>query len=174
MGDEFIASIRGVVSSRRQALIDMVFGVLDTAENGKILADLLAPRFRAQGHPDVAAGRLPPDQAVSNLLSQFDGVNRNGLVSRAEFSSYYKNISGLIANDDEFELMLRNSWQIGTGMMQGADYPRILVTLADGTQRVVRLEDDQGLDMRRFSSVKAKLEAQGIFNVVSFAQTDEP
>lgn len=169
--DEFLVSIRGVVNSRRQKLISMAFDVLDRTGDGVIQVDDLAQCFDVQGHPDVAEGRLPQEAGLGHFLSQFDGADQNGIVTRQEFLEYYRNVSASIDDDDYFELMIRNAWHItgGSGQYQNTANTRILVKLADGTQQVVTLEHDLGLDMRNAAAVKAQLKAQGITNVVSFS-----
>lgn len=168
--DEFLVAIRGVINPRRQALINLAFDVLDTTGDGRITVDDIAEQFSAKGDPDVLNGRLPEDQALNRFLNQFDGVNRDGMVTRSEFMEYYKNVSASIDDDDYFELMIRNAWHIpgGTGQYQNTANTRLLVTLVDGTQKVVRLEHDLGLDLRNSAAVKAALKAQGIPNVSAF------
>lgn len=169
--DEFLMAVRGVVNKRRQSLINMAFDVLDATGDGQIQVDDIASCFDAKGHPDVRAGTLPEEQALGNFLSQFDGVDQNGTVTRQEFLEYYRNVSASIDDDDYFELMIRNAWHIagGTGQYQNTSNTRVLVTLVDGTQKVVRLEHDLGLDMRNAAAVKAALRDQGVANVVSFS-----
>lgn len=169
--DEFLVAIRGVVNARRQTLINMAFDVLDATGDGWIQVDDLAAHFDAKGHPDVVAGRLQEEHALANFLSQFDGADQNGVVTRREFLEYYRNVSASVDDDDYFELMIRNAWHItgGTGQYQNTANTRLLVTLVDGSEKVVTLEHDLGLDMRNVAVVKAQLKAQGISNAVSFS-----
>jgi len=173
--DEFLVCLRGFVNPRRQALINMAFDVLDATGDGRIQVDDLAARFDVQGHPDVASGRLPSDQALGHFLSQFDGPDRDGTVTREEFLEYYKNISASVDDDDYFELMIRNAWHIagGQGQYQNTANTRILVTLVDGTQKIVGLEHDLGLDLKNAAAVKAQLKAQGITNVVGYSTSGQ-
>jgi len=169
--DEFLVAIRGVISPRRQALINMAFDILDASGDGVVRVDDIAANFSARGDPDVLTGRHPEDQALERFLNQFDGVNRDGTVTRNEFMEYYKNVSASIDDDDYFELMIRNAWHIsgGSGQYQNTANTRLLVTLVDGTQKVVSLEHDLGLDVRNAAAVKAQLKAQGITNVSGYS-----
>lgn len=169
--DEFLNSIRGVVNARRQKLINMAFDVLDSTGDGIVTVDDLAGRFHPQGHPDVMRGGMDQSQALGNFLSQFDGADQNGVVTRDEFLEYYKNLSASVDDDDYFELMIRNAWHIagGQGQYQNTANTRLLVTLVDGTQKVVCIEHDLGLDLRNAADVKARLKAQGISNVASYS-----
>jgi Ca2+-binding EF-hand superfamily protein len=169
--DEFLLAIRGVVNARRQALINTAFDVLDASGDGQIQVNDIAANFKAQGHPDVMAGKLSEDVALSEFLSQFDGVDQNGIVTRAEFLDYYRNVSASIDDDDYFELMIRNAWHLagGSGQYENTASTRLLVIFVDGTQKVVALQHDRGLDVRNPRAVKAQLKAQGITNIKSFS-----
>lgn len=168
--DEFMLAVRGVVNSRRQQLIGLAFDVLDSTGDGQIQVDDLVGKFDTRGHPDVMNGTLTEEHALSQFLSQFDGVDQNGIVTRAEFLDYYRNVSASIDDDDYFELMIRNAWHLGggAGQYQSTANTHILVKLIDGSQKVVALEHDLGLDVRNAVAVKAALRAQGITNVASF------
>jgi Ca2+-binding EF-hand superfamily protein len=169
--DEFMLAVRGVVNSRRQELISMAFDVLDATGDGQIQVDDVVARFDARGHPDVMNGRLNEERALGHFLSQFDGVDQNGIVTRAEFLDYYRNVSASIDDDDYFELMIRNAWHMsgGSGQYQNTANTHILVKLVDGSQKVVALQHDLGLDLRNNAAVKAQLRAQGVTNVASFS-----
>lgn len=169
--DELLSTIRGPVSARRQALINMAFDILDRTGNGVVQVDDIAASFSAQSNPDVVAGRLTQDRALDTFLAQFDGPNQDGTVTRQEFLEYYRNVSASIDDDDYFELMIRNAWHIsgGVGQYENTSNTRIMVTLVDGTQKVVHLEHDLGLDLRNGPAVRAQLKAQGITNVLNYS-----
>lgn len=171
--DEFLVSIRGHVNKRREQLINMAFDVLDRTGDGVARVDDIDQAFDARHHPDVAAGRLSENDGLNHFLSQFDGINQDGCVTREEFQAYYKNVSASIDDDDYFELMIRSAWHIpgGAGQCQNTTNARVLVTLADGTQKVIALERDLGLDLNNQEAVKAQLRAQGVRNVVSCSAT---
>lgn len=168
--DEFISAVRGPVNERRKALIDQAFAVLDKNGNGTVEADDVAKAFDVSHHPEVLAGRMDPRQARQDFLSQFDGIDHDGRVSREEFLEYYGNISGSIGDDDYFELMIRNAWHMpgGKGWYENTANRRLLVTFTDGTQRVVMLESDLGMDVRNQAVVKRQLEKQGLPNVRTY------
>jgi hypothetical protein len=42
-------------------------------------------------------------------------LKKDGRVSLAEFEDYYKDVSASIDDDDYFELMIRNAWQLEGG-----------------------------------------------------------
>merc|ERR1711948_113091 len=102
-----------------------------------------------------------------DFLSQFDCLDHDGCITKKEFLEYYKNVSASIDDDDYFELMIRNAWHIpgGKGWCENTANIRVLVTFANGTQQVVMLEDDLGLDVRDTHAVITQLKKQGIKNV---------
>ncbi len=75
-------------------------------------------------------------------MDTFDGDNKDGKVTPAEFINYYSNVSSSIDNDDYFELMIRNAWHIsgGEGWCANSSCRRVLVTHADGRQTVEEIK----------------------------------
>jgi len=95
--------------------------------------------------------------------------------------NYYTNIGANIENEDYFELMIRNAWHISGGKGQAANSAnkRVLVTRPDGTQAVVEIENDLGLDLvpleKRKDEMMKRLKAQGVdaANIDTGGSTDE-
>lgn len=87
--------------------------------------------------------------------------------SQEEFLDYYKDVSASVDEDDYFELMIRNAWHIsgGEGHCANTSNKRVLVTHYDGTQQIVMIKDDLGLDLKDLAAVKAKLREQGVTSV---------
>merc|ERR1712159_116629 len=105
-------------------------------------------RFNTKHHPDVLSGKMKEKDALANWLSQFDGPDGDGKISKEEFQHYYKNVSASIDDDDYFELMIRNAWHIpgGQGWCANSSCRRVLVTHKDLSQEVVEIKNDIGLD----------------------------
>jgi Ca2+-binding EF-hand superfamily protein len=166
--DEFMLAVRGAVSERRRRLISMAFDVLDRTGDGSIMLDDIRASFDCKHHPDVLSGKMSEEQALGAFLRQFDTIKQDGCVSREEFIEYYKNVSASIDSDDYFELMIRNAWHIpgGVGQFENTANTRVCVTFADGSQKVVMIENDLGLDKGSDAALKAALKAQGVKNVV--------
>jgi len=81
---------------------------------------------------------MSKEAILSEFLSQWDTLKKDGVVQYEEFEDYYKDVSASIDDDDYFELMIRNAWHIagGEGWCENTTIPRELVTDADGKQRV--------------------------------------
>lgn len=164
---EFLVAIRGTINQRRQQMIDMAFKVLDKNGSGTITMEDIKMAYNGKHDPDVLAGRIEEDKALEMFLNQFDTVDKDGTVTMKEFTEYYRNISASIDNDDYFELMIRNAWHIpgGEGWCENTSNLRVLVVHNDGSQKVVMIEDDLGLDAHDNQALVAKLRSQGITDI---------
>lgn len=167
---EFLIAIRGAIDQRRQKMIDMAFKVLDKTGNGTVTIEDISAAYSVDHDPDVMAGRLSAEEALENFLGMFDTLKKDGIVSRKEFTEYYRNVSASIDNDDYFELMIRNAWHIpgGEGWSANTSNTRLLVVSTDGSQKVVMIENDLGLDLHDRSAVLGALRAQGITDVYKY------
>lgn len=172
---EFLIAIRGTINQRRQQMIDMAYNVLDKTGDGAITIEDIQAAYNVSHDPDVIAGRVAPDAALENFLSQFDTLKKDGRVSRKEFTEYYRNVSASIDNDDYFELMIRNAWHIpgGEGWCANTSNLRLLVVSKSGEQKVVMIKNDLGLDVHDRAAVLAALKAQGVTDVANFALSGE-
>jgi len=172
--DQFLLAVRGSINPRRMKLIEMAFKSIDTTGDGLIKAEDIRSRFSPGHHPDVLAGRMEQDRALKHFFWSFDGtasMESDGVIHLNEFVEYYKNTSASIDNDDYFELMIRNAWHItgGEGWCENTSNTRVLVVLKDGTQHVVCIEHDLGLDLHDNAAVMRELKRQGCKDVVKFS-----
>jgi Ca2+-binding EF-hand superfamily protein len=169
--EEFVVAVRGDISPRREALINMAFDTLDRTGDGTVQADDICRCYDVRQHPEVQMGVMGEDQALNHFLSQFDSVERDGIVTRREFLEYYRSVSASIDGDDYFELMIRNAWHIsgGEGQYQNTANTQVLVTFEDGAQEVVALQHDIGIDLEDPMVVMQHLHAQGVKGAVSYS-----
>jgi Ca2+-binding EF-hand superfamily protein len=160
---EFLRGIRGSMNAGRVALVNQAFDVLDSDGTGvATIADIQA-NYNAKSHPYVVDGRMTEAQVLQDFMRQWDGRDQDGKVTRAEFREYYENVSCSIDRDDYFELMIRNAWHMsgGTGWSENTANSRVLVTMPDGSQRVVEIKHDLGLDLKNVDEVNRRLRQQG-------------
>ncbi|GLD96101.1 hypothetical protein PINS_up004779 [Pythium insidiosum] len=118
--------IREPMNARRLALVRLAFehlcGVMPTGGAGVGQQQTLEPsdlvqRFDAARHPDVIAGRRREDDVFHDFIENFDLEDAAShaattTVSRAQWEQYYHNVSFFVPDDDFFELMVRNTWQL--------------------------------------------------------------
>lgn len=163
--EEFIQGVRDPLTPRRLALVHLAFAQIDKDGSGEVTPDEVVKCYDASKHPDVISGKKTKDQVMREFLDTFDvGGVKDGVVTRKEFENYYTNLGANIDNEDYFELMIRNAWHISGGKGQAANSAnkRVLATLADGTQAVVEIEQDLGLDPTDKNEMIRRLRAQGV------------
>lgn len=95
-------------------------------------------------HPDFQSGRKTAREVLADFMSVWETHKKDQIVTIEEFEDYYKDISASIDEDDYFELMIRNAWHIdgGEGWCENTSIKRVLKTNADGSQEVVKVEND--------------------------------
>lgn len=162
--DEFLIGIKGDLSDKRKALVRMAFDILDKDGSGVVTVDELEAVYNVSANPEVQAGKITPQEAMKQFMSQWDRLDGDGMVSVEEFEDYYKGVSASVDRDDYFELMIRNAWRIpgGVGMAANTANKRVLVTNKDGTQRVVGIDNELGMKAGDHNAARARLKQQGI------------
>lgn len=113
--DEFLRGLRGDLNPRRRALVGLAYQKLDLTGDGKVTIDDLKINYDVSCHPKFKSGQITKEQILNDFLAQWDTLNKDGIVTLAEFEDYYKDVSASIDDDDYFELMIRNAWHIAGG-----------------------------------------------------------
>lgn len=158
------------MAKRRIKIVKQAFERLDTSGDGLVTIDEVERLYDASQHPEVAAGRLLPRDALLEFMRVFEEANtKDGTITWHEFLQYYKDLSAGIAHDDEFELMVRNAWHLsgGKGWSANTTCRRVLATFRDGSQRVLEVEDDLGIRASDTRKMLEKLAAQGFRDIVA-------
>ena len=180
--EEFVQGIRDPLTPRRLDLVHQAFAKIDIDGSGEVQPHEVVDKYNADKHPDVISGKKTKDEVMREFLDTFDvGGVKDGVVTRKEFENYYTNLGANIDNEDYFELMIRNAWHIsgGKGAAANSANKRVLVTRPDGTQAVVEIEDDLGLDLvsadKRKEDMIRRLKAQGldVANIDTGGSTDQ-
>lgn len=109
------------MNSRREALVKKAFGVIDRDGSGVLdIADVKGT-FKASKHPAVLSGKQTEEDVLMEFLDTFEAAyalkhgeskTRDGKVSLEEFLEYYQKISASLDNDDYFEAMMTNTWNL--------------------------------------------------------------
>eukprot|EP00997_Jenningsia_sp_PLL12_P006394 NODE_2939_length_842_cov_124.563682_g2436_i0.p1 GENE.NODE_2939_length_842_cov_124.563682_g2436_i0~~NODE_2939_length_842_cov_124.563682_g2436_i0.p1 ORF type:complete len:193 (-),score=53.92 NODE_2939_length_842_cov_124.563682_g2436_i0:263-814(-) len=117
---------------------------------------------------DVISGKRAGEEILREFLDTFDGTEKDGKVTFAEFCAYYSNVSASIDDDDYFELMMRNAWHIsgGEGWCANSSNRRVLATHSSGNQTVEEIKNDLGISEDDEEAIWANLTAQGLTDVV--------
>lgn len=110
--DRFLSSLRGLPSSKRQALIDKSFLKFDRDGNGYIDSRDLWSVYNSSLHPKVIQGLFTEEQAFRDFLSNFNDRNRDGRISRDEWNEYYAAVSFTIQEDERFVALMKTVWRL--------------------------------------------------------------
>ena len=118
--DEFIRTLRGEMNEFRQNLVQNVFDKLDIKKSGEISFKELNNKYNAKNHPDVISGKISEEEALKEFIDTFQetynylcGTETNNIVTIEEFLEYFENVSMTIDEDDYFEYLLNNVWNLG-------------------------------------------------------------
>ena len=153
------------MNPRRKQLVHLAFRILDRDGSGQVDVTDIQGVYNASSHPDVLTGRRTEEEILTEFLLAFQvGKDRDEIITREEFESYYANLSASIDSDDYFELMIRNAWHIsgGEGWCGNTTNRRVLVTHADGHQSVEEIKNDLGLQANDKKGMVQRLKAQGL------------
>ena len=118
--DEFLYGIVGEMNDFRVSIVKRAFDKLDKNHNGVIELDDIRGTYSARKHPDVLSGKKTEDEVLAEFLDTFEyhfsllnsEKTRDSVVNLEEFIEYYNNISMSIDDDQYFELMMTNAWNL--------------------------------------------------------------
>ena len=118
--DEFLAGIVGEMNDFRVQIVKRVFNKLDKNGNGMIEPDDIRNVYSARGHPAVLSGKKTEDEVLAEFLDNFEyhfsllnmSKTKDQKISLEEFIEYYNNISMSIPDDQYFEVMMTNAWNL--------------------------------------------------------------
>ena len=110
--EEFLEDVRGPMNERRVNLVRQAFAKMDRDRNGEIDVREVSNMYNAERHPSVLSGQKSPDDVYRTFLDTFDSGVKDGRVTWAEFLKYYRGVSVSIDDDEYFEVMMTNCWNL--------------------------------------------------------------
>lgn len=110
--EDVLEVIRGPMPEGRVLLVQNVFQHLDYDGDGALTVAEVTAKFVASSHPDVRSGALTADQLRKGFLATWDAKDGAGKIPYAEFLDYYSGVSATIADDSQFEAVIRSAWKI--------------------------------------------------------------
>lgn len=99
------------MSQARLEAVKKAYAKLDVNKDGSVKLDDIAQNFDATQHPDVLSGQRTETDLFMEFMSLWDTQVKDGIVTFEEFSDYYRDVSGTIASDAEFEKCLQDIWK---------------------------------------------------------------
>lgn len=122
--DEFMSGVRGQMNDFRYYIVNKAFDKLDVNGQDVIHLETVVSQFDVRRHPAVVEGRKSEEQVLAEFLDTFEihhnlsTGSQNPSVSRAEFASYYDNVSATIGEDEYFATVLDATWDISGAASQ--------------------------------------------------------
>ena len=156
------------MSYERKQIVRQAFNILDKTGDGYVTVEDILQSYDTSTHPNVAGGRMSPQEAAEELLHNFEqGQESDGKVTWGEFLDYYKGMSAAIDDDSYFELMMRNAWHMsgGSGAAANTSNRRVLVLHSDGRQEVVEIKNDLGVKKSDKQKMIELLRRQGVKDI---------
>ena len=100
-------------------MVKKAFDKIDKNGNGLIELDDIKDTYNAKQHPDVKAKKKTEQEVLSEFLDTFElhhslknPDQRDRKVNLREYMEYYTNVGSSIENDQYFELMITNAWNL--------------------------------------------------------------
>jgi len=117
--DELMRAVAGEMTPIRKAFVQKAFRKIDRDQSGILDIKDIEGVYNAKMHPDVKAGKKTEEEVLSEFLDTFElhhslkhPEDKDRKINLVEFTEYYTNISSTIDNDQYFELMITNAWNL--------------------------------------------------------------
>ena len=117
--NEFLRVLRGPMNPARKQIVGRAFVIMDKDGNGYIDINDIKGVYSAEKHPEVKSGKKTEQQILQEFLETFElqhSLRSNGapdhIVTKEEFEEYYNNVSASIDDDQYFNLMMTNAWNL--------------------------------------------------------------
>lgn len=118
--EEFLDGIVGQMNQRRESIVQKAFNKLDLNDNGYLDIDETREAFNTRNHPDVLNGRKTEDEVLGEFIDTFDyhfdllspSKGKEAKITLEEFMKYYNYISMGIPDDQYFEAIVTNAWNL--------------------------------------------------------------
>ena len=118
--DEFLLGVVGEMNDFRREIVKRVFNKLDKNGNGMLEPDDIKDVYNTRSHPAVLSGKKTEDEVLAEFLDTFEyhfnllnmNKTKDQRISLEEFIEYYNNISMSIPDDQYFEVMMTNAWNL--------------------------------------------------------------
>ena len=105
----------------REKICRKAYYILDKDGSGELDINDIRQVYNAKMCPDVLDGKKTEDEVLMEFLETFEqhhancndnADTREGVVTMDEWLEYYNNVSMSIDNDEYFQLMMNNAWNL--------------------------------------------------------------
>ena len=129
--NDILNVIKEPLNDRRKLYLNKVFKVLDSEKKGEISINKLKNTFDAKNHPDVSDNIKSEDEIYNQFCYTLDIYIRfnnilNYSINFEQFFDYYSGISPSIKDDDYFEQILEQVWDVEKKKAEKKKYYNII------------------------------------------------
>lgn len=111
--DAFASTLTGRLSPFRRKLVLAAFSRLDADGTGSVPVGTVTAQYHPDKHPAVVASRTRSEVIMRVFLKTFpEGLPPDGSVTLPHFERYYEAVSAAIPSDDEFQVVMWNTWNL--------------------------------------------------------------
>lgn len=107
---EFLSVLKGNIGKTRGQLIEKAYGHLEEKFNKEVTFENLVKAFQAKNHPDVARNLKNEKEVFREFVDAWQINQADRIISFDDFFAYYSDLSGCIANDVDFEKIIKSVW----------------------------------------------------------------
>ena len=123
--------LKGELNDRRKIYLNKVFKILDSEKKGEISINKLKNIFDAKNHPDVLNNNKSENELYNQFCYTLDIFIRfsnilNYRINNEQFIEYYSGVSPSIKDDDYFEQILNNIWDVEKKKTEKKKYYNII------------------------------------------------
>lgn len=107
---EFLAVIKGEISSKRVEIIRKAYENIANRLNGDIKFENLVQTFDEKNHPDVKRGLKTDKEAFREFANAWNVKDADKEITFDDFFAYYADVSSGYEKDENFQLMMHSVW----------------------------------------------------------------
>jgi len=103
--------LKGPLATNRGDIIQRAYEVLHERFQGETTFENLVKAFNAKHHPDVVRMVKNEREAFKEFADNWGIKEGDRVVTFEDFYAYYSDLSACIDRDEEFEKILKSTWQ---------------------------------------------------------------
>jgi len=162
---EFVEGLSTKMGEDRRSLIFDLYNLVFQACDGEMTVPKMVALCDMAQHPLVCSGRQQEAGARIALARAWD-LPDDHVIDKHEFVQFWADVSAAVADDDYFELMIRNPWHLagGKGVSQNTSCRRVVVVHTDGRQTTEVVKNDLGIGPHDQDTMLRLLQIQGVID----------
>lgn len=141
--EEFLRGLRDELTSRKKAMVEKAFVLMDKDNSGKINMQDIVQLYDVTQNKEFQEGKKTRDEILMEFLNNFDGVkgNNDGIISKQEWTDYYTDLAMSTPSDEYFVRMMEQTWCLAENEQAGVFQDQIRHLTSMMRQRLITLSN---------------------------------